>query len=205
MEAVQFNDEKQYGIMPQPYRIVINNDRYKYVKPFQVSVFILIAILLAFVSYYKKDYSGYLWPVLLVLSAVILLNEKRLQQYKFFRFTNFKESGFLWAIAGCLILISWWMALLVIALAMTQLLVKKHFEIIFNEEGFDFRSFPKTHKDWQQVQNIVLKDDLLTIDYRNNKILQVEIIPVYSNIGSEAEFNEFCREMLALENKQSAK
>ncbi len=73
--------------------------------------------------------------------------------------------------------------------------VKFKQEIGFDEEGVTFNSFPKKTYQWHEVSNVILKDGLLTVDLRNNKIFQKEIetdvIPMM-----EKEFNDFCKQYL---------
>lgn len=44
---------------------------------------------------------------------------------------------------------------------------------------------------WAAMDNVILKDSLLTIDFKTNKIIQVEIAETAQAID-EAEFNKFC-------------
>ena len=50
-----------------------------------------------------------------------------------------------------------------------------------------------------EINNIVLKDGLLTIDLKNNKLIQKEVndevLP-----SDEHDFNEFCRQRLSIKN-----
>ena len=48
---------------------------------------------------------------------------------------------------------------------------------------------------WDEVNNVILKDGLLTIDFKNNKLFQHIILNSDQDI-SEKEFNEFCRQQL---------
>jgi hypothetical protein len=48
---------------------------------------------------------------------------------------------------------------------------------------------------WDEVNNVILKDGLLTIDFKNNKLFQHIILNSEEDI-SEKEFNEFCRQQL---------
>jgi hypothetical protein len=50
---------------------------------------------------------------------------------------------------------------------------------------------------WPELTNVVKKDDLLTIDFKNNKIVQIEISKME---GDEVEFNRFCQRQLAAQN-----
>ena len=45
---------------------------------------------------------------------------------------------------------------------------------------------------WNELNNVVLKDGMLTLDFVNNHIFQVEIMETVN----EKEFNDFCREQL---------
>ena len=53
--------------------------------------------------------------------------------------------------------------------------------------------------EWTQLTNVIKKDDLLTLDFKNNKLLQVQVIN--SDLISEHEFNQFCQEQLKQEFK----
>lgn len=51
--------------------------------------------------------------------------------------------------------------------------------------------FSKSYK-WEEIDNLILKDGLLTIDLNNNKLIQAEI--VYDE--EESSFNNFCQKHL---------
>ena len=52
-------------------------------------------------------------------------------------------------------------------------------------------SLPKKRFQWSELQNVVLKDEILTLDFHNNKLIQKEIeTPVSAE--EEKEFNDFC-------------
>ena len=44
---------------------------------------------------------------------------------------------------------------------------------------------------WRQFENIILKDNLLTLDFRNNKVLQLEIMD-QAQPTDESRFKQFC-------------
>ncbi len=52
----------------------------------------------------------------------------------------------------------------------------------------------KAHN-WTSIQNLILKDDILTIDFNNDRLLQSEIIQSKPAID-ESTFNKFCFEQL---------
>ena len=49
--------------------------------------------------------------------------------------------------------------------------------------------------DWNEVNNVILKDGLLTIDFKNNKLFQQLILNSDEDIN-EKEFNYFCKQQL---------
>ena len=49
--------------------------------------------------------------------------------------------------------------------------------------------------DWNEVNNVILKDGLLTIDFKNNKLFQQLILNSDEDIN-EKEFNDFCKQQL---------
>lgn len=52
---------------------------------------------------------------------------------------------------------------------------------------------------WNELTNVIKKFDLLTFDFKNNKLLQVQITD--ADTINENEFNEFCKQQLAVKNK----
>lgn len=183
--------------MQQEYRIVIRNERYKQIMLFQIVFLTVIAIVFSIMSYYKNDMFGLIWPIMICFSIFIALNQADFARYKFFRFNKFLESGFVWSIAGSMLLLTWWIALLVIIIAILQLFFRKQYEITISKDSVLIKAVPEKNIEWQLLQNLVIKDELLTIDYKNNKIFQAGIIPSLSNIVNETEFNDFCRLQLA--------
>ncbi len=75
--------------------------------------------------------------------------------------------------------------------------VKFPFEIAFDPAGIVINTFPKKQFPWAMIQNAIIKDDVITIDFKNNKLIQKDINePVSATITQE--FNAFCAEQIAL-------
>ncbi len=67
--------------------------------------------------------------------------------------------------------------------------------VSINEERIMYPAFPKKQFHWKDLSNVLLKDGLLSIDLKNNKLIQQLIDE--TDIGiNEKEFNEFCRHQL---------
>ncbi len=65
----------------------------------------------------------------------------------------------------------------------------------FSKEKVVRKSIPKTSFEWVEIDNVMIRDNIFTLDLRNNKILQKEldnpVDPVLQN-----EFNEYCGQQL---------
>ncbi len=74
--------------------------------------------------------------------------------------------------------------------------VKFPYEIAFDPAGIVVNTFPKKYYAWNQIQNALIKDDVITIDFKNNKLIQKDINePVSPTVT--AEFNAFCATQIA--------
>jgi hypothetical protein len=67
--------------------------------------------------------------------------------------------------------------------------------VCIGDEHILYPSFPKRKIKWNEVNNIILKDGLLTIDLNNNKIIQ-QLVDESVNTINEPEFNKFCNHLV---------
>ncbi len=83
-------------------------------------------------------------------------------------------------------------------LTILYLIAQRVMIVKVNKERIYYPSFPTKEFGWVELNNIILKDGLLTIDLKNNKIFQVLISE--NNPVNEADFNEFCQQQLKTAN-----
>jgi len=100
-----------------------------------------------------------------------------------------------------------WLGIVYLAMAAMERYAMLPQEIGFSRDQIRFNGWPEKKYAWSDFSNIMLKDDILTMDFRNNKLFQKETDdsadPEYD--GSEDEFNQFCMENLVLSEKQSGR
>jgi len=122
-----------------------------------------------------------------------------------FFFNSFKKNIYQ-VIALCITVIVWillyyWLAAGVCIILLSLYLISvKPVKISFTKQDIRYISFPPKILKWNDLGNVILKDDILTIDCKNNKLLQAEIEDGANRIN-EGEFNDFCRQQL----KESSK
>lgn len=86
----------------------------------------------------------------------------------------------------------YWAAPVVLLLAVLDYIARRPLLVRFTEQQIDYPSFPARAIAWAELQNVVLKDGLLTIDFANNKMLQTEIAGGVSK-AEEVAFNAFAK------------
>ena len=114
---------------------------------------------------------------------------------------NKDHQQYLYAVAYAAIAIAWikweiyWMAILVIIAYILYILSRRPLTVSVTEEHIHYPSFPSRTIEWKDLSQVIMKDGLLTIDFRNNKMIQ----QMTENVSSkeEQEFNEFCRRIMA--------
>lgn len=68
-------------------------------------------------------------------------------------------------------------------------------EIAFGKDEIVFNSFPKKSYNWSDLNNAIIKDGIITVDFKTNKLIQKEI-QSGSTLQDEKDFNEFCQNRL---------
>ncbi|MEP7109041.1 MAG: hypothetical protein ABI760_13695 [Ferruginibacter sp.] len=142
---------------------------------------------------YRSDECYYLNLVLsvaLVITAVFI----RLLM------TNFRISKFVLLSAAAVILlivthsIAFAVILMIFGYLVRFLYQKPTIEI--TSEGITIKKlFSRPAYQWNEFSNIILKDSLLTLDFKNNKLMQV-IIDENEKAVDENAFNDFCRDFI---------
>ena len=84
--------------------------------------------------------------------------------------------------------------------------MEKDLTITISSNDLIIDGFLKKDHQWKEFNNVVIKDGLLTLDFINNKVFQVEpewdktqIKKTYPEF--EKEFNEFCRQQLFIDHR----
>ena len=88
-----------------------------------------------------------------------------------------------------------WLGALYAIAALIERQVKFPVEIGVDDNGIVFNSLPVKAFRWNEIENMLLKDNLFTINFKNNKIYQKEIEADVS-AALEREFNAFCSSKL---------
>ncbi|MFN5423030.1 MAG: hypothetical protein ACK5AO_07175 [bacterium] len=178
----------------QQYVVVLKNNNKKLVE--QTGwLFALFSLLLFSFTLYQDPSNKVLYLfILLILSMALInvINRKQKRQMRFSPLLITAGIGMLSSTDMPLIGIF----LLVAAFVERRTSAKK--EIGFSDQGIQFNYNKQRKIKWIDLNNVVLRDDLLTIDLKNNSIIQVEVDDDEDadyEVG-EDEFNDYCRTQL---------
>ena len=85
-----------------------------------------------------------------------------------------------------------WLVIVFAFLALLEYQAKRTPEIGFAEDHIMFNTLFRKKVSWSEIDNVVLRDGWLTIDFKNNKLFQKEIDSGESE-ASDDEFNEWIK------------
>jgi len=96
-----------------------------------------------------------------------------------------------------------WLSVFFFLLTFLEYQAKYPLEIGFADDRVVINTLFKRKYDWSAFHNIVLKDGLLTLDFRNNRLFQKEVMEDEDDDGDEDEFNDYCRGRIFMEKPHS--
>ena len=173
------------------FELILKNE--KEVSYKRISIFLLVLNLagLLFITYLKdfKSWVPFIMAAIAISSAFIAF---------YFRSKNERSplTGAFFVLSLAWILANYWVVGVLNALFMLLHVAALQKPIVsINENQVTYPSFPKKKIDWQELSNLMIKDGLLTIDFKNNRIIQQQVADISSTIN-EKEVNDFCRQQL---------
>jgi hypothetical protein len=140
-----------------------------------------------FAFFVKQGYEKFLWILLSMLIPIL-----------YYTATTISKKNI--SITYCMLIMMWltisvWLAFIHIVLLILDILANRKLKIIFYTNGVEYPSFPKKTIQWNELDNVILKDGLITIDFKNNHLVQSEINTSTNEIDETA-FNRFSQQQL---------
>ncbi len=182
----------------QKFELVLKNEKQKFYDRFAILIMMLNGCgLTAAILYSDHGIFNKTGPVLFLALAFVvvaypltlLIKKKVTSHLKRFLFTSFPIVLY-WILIGY-----WWVGVVTSFLLLCYVIAKRDLKLAIGEEQILFPSFPVRVIKWEDLNNLILKDRLLTIDLKNNKLIQ-QLIDERSYSINEREFNDFCRQQL---------
>jgi hypothetical protein len=151
----------------------------------------LLASTLVAVRLSKLQQAIALISLFLIITTLIttLVKSKKCTIESFFLLSHL-TSIIYWAMLGI-----WWVSITMVVLIVLYYISIRKLSVAINANQILYPSWPIRKINWRDLNNIILKDGLLTIDFKDDKIIQ-HIIDEKETAVDEKEFNDFCREKL---------
>lgn len=91
-----------------------------------------------------------------------------------------------------------WIGGLFLALTFLEFQTKRPLEIGFDKDRVVINTLVKQQFNWGAFNNVILKDGLLTLDFKSNRLIQREVADDdEDDDADEEEFNAYCQDRLA--------
>lgn len=173
-----------------PYIIVLKNESSRYVNVFGFLLTVGSAILFAREMIFRNQVvlpylAGIIFIVgLLVWNAYLYYNTDKEIYYS----KALLIAGLVWTKMPYFE----WLVIVFAFLALLEYQAKRPVEVGFAEDHIVLNRLFKKKIGWSEIDNVVLRDGWLTVDFKNNRLLQKEIDTGESE-ASDEEFNEWVR------------
>jgi hypothetical protein len=175
------------------FELVLKNEKVKFYRTISwiiISSNIICLVLLSASDRFEKW--GYLFAAVLTFFSIWVSRYFKIAEQQ----STFYAPFFLLILAW-LNTAYWWVSGVNLIFLLLDTIARRELVVKFFPDKIIYPSWPVKTIKWEELNNLVLKDGLLTIDFKNNKLLQYEIINDENDLDiNEKEFNAFCREMI---------
>jgi hypothetical protein len=171
----------------QQFEIILKNDKVKLYRAI-AKIFLLLNFTVFILLLFYKPYR---YPSIAFLIAFLLY--LLLRQFLFSKghINNIlDEFVFFIPAAGWLGMHSFVIGAGCILMGLLYKLSLQEIKFVFGHENIIKMNFPRKILEWNLLNNVILKDNILTLDFKNNKLLQAEI---EKNNINEIDFNSFAK------------
>jgi hypothetical protein len=193
--GVKPETQQRTGInMVYNYVVTLKNNSRRFVDIF--SLWLLVISVVLFVRQYLYEPGSFLnvYPLLPALIVILIAwNIYRKRKYK--RPVSYSHALFIAAIGWIAMPFLAWLVVPFVLMGLFERTAKLPLEVGFTDNQVVINTLIRRRYSWYDFNNIVLKDDLLTLDFKNNRLLQRETIDEEGD-ADEDEFNLYCEQRL---------
>ncbi|MFT3935376.1 MAG: hypothetical protein QM726_17250 [Chitinophagaceae bacterium] len=179
--------------MVYQYVVTLKNNSRRYIDRFSLLLLAISAILFLREQYFSNNIKiAYLFGAIAILAIVgyNLYRQKTKQETAFY-----SSALFIAAIGWVTMPYLNWLFIPFALLGLFERQAKHPLEVGFTDTEIAINTLFRKRYKWTDFNNIILKDDLLTLDFKSNRLLQRETIDEEGD-ADEDEFNIYCREQL---------
>jgi hypothetical protein len=179
----------------QEFKLSIQNEKASSYKKMAFFIILINLAVFAILGYYTDKSSIRSIAIATIIAVVSTSLLSKFLPAKKKEIAQFEIVSLLLMVAAWVLMKFWWPAVILLLLLGLYKLSQRDFTVSISSTSVVYPSFPRMEISWDQLNNVVLKDDLLTIDFKNNKIIQ-QLIQKKEPAVDEQEFNDFCKAQL---------
>jgi len=171
------------------YVVYLQNTQRKYIDRFSISLLIISVVLFLREQYESPNIKiSYLFGA---IAIIVLLIYNVYGFYKHKRPAYYGPALFIAAIGWVTMPFLAWLFIPFALMGLFEKQAKAPLEIGFTDQQVVINTLFRRKYQWIDFNNVLLKDDLLTLDFKNNQLLQRETIDEEGD-AEEDEFNQYC-------------
>ena len=178
--------------MVYEYVVTLRNDKGKLID--LISILIAAISVTAFIIWQIRGFGqSFLYIILCALIMIGLgwnVYQSRVQRERVYYRRVLAMVAVIWFVIPSF----FWLGVLIMFLATLEKQAKLPLEIGFTHDRIVFNTFIRRKFRWQDFSNVMLKDGLLTLDFKSNRLFQRQI---HDQQADEKEFNAYCRLRMA--------
>lgn len=158
-----------------------------------MALFILLLNLAVFIFLLFYDQYRYEAASAILLVGIYIF--MRLYFIRKYNQGNYLDQVLLFVLAGCWFgMQNYLLVFLLVILGILYHLSLQKLLFIFTTEKISKMNFPGKDFSWNMFNNVILKDNILTLDFKNNRLIQAEIDKGHEI--NERQFNSFAQSKL---------
>ena len=170
----------------ESFKVVLKNNRLKQYSLLAKLIFLFQSFFFIYIilktSFSIITVSG----ILITIAALVFEFTKYKRDFHFSRNLFYVLLAIDW-----LFFQNYWMAIALILLLLFDIITSKEIAVYFLPDKIILASFPERSFGWDELDNVILKDGILSIDLNNNQLIQGEVAGDSLGIN-ENQFNAFC-------------
>ncbi len=175
------------------FEIALKNEKIKLYNRLSWLIIIIHIIVFLYLSFFstEKTIRGAAICSLVLLAICFFLKFYFRKTKWAFGFHPF----FLLLMVGWITMEKYWLAAIPFIFDILATITIRKFSVEISVDKIIYPSFPIKNISWTQLSNIILKDGLLTINFKNDKFIQ-QFVDETKTVVNEQEFNDFCNQQL---------
>lgn len=181
--------------MVYQYVVTLKNNSQKYVDTFSLLLLMISVAVFIRQAFTPENTWPFFFPIVAgIVVLIVALNFYRRQKKT--RRVSYSSALFVAAIGWAAIpSFLHWLVIPFVLLGLIERTAKLPLEVGFSDDRVVINTLIRRRYKWADFNNIVLKDDLLTLDLKDNRVIQRETIDEEGD-ADEDEFNNYCEKQL---------